>query len=82
MNVNEEIGGDVGGAEGETTKVTSNTGNEIDITPSSNHSTASKNPGHKGVLNSSVDILDNNGNVSTRRWYDPSGNAYRDVDNI
>ncbi|MBD5463353.1 MAG: DUF4280 domain-containing protein [Lachnospiraceae bacterium] len=80
VNVNEEVGGEGGGTEGKTTKVTSNTGNEIDITPSSNHSTASKNPGPKGVPNSSVDILDNNGNVSTRRWYDSSGNAYRDVD--
>ena len=77
---NEEVGSEGGGTEGKTTKVTSNTGNEIDITPSSNHSTASKNPGPKGVPNSSVDILDNNGNVSTRRWYDSSGNAYRDVD--
>ncbi|MBQ8281313.1 MAG: hypothetical protein IJZ25_02785, partial [Lachnospiraceae bacterium] len=62
------------------TKVTSNLGNEIDITPSSNHTAVSKNPGPKGVPNSSVDILDDAGNVSTRRWYDSNGNAYRDVD--
>ena len=28
----------------------------------------------------SVDILDDQGNISTRRWYDSNGNAYRDVD--
>ena len=52
---------------GRSTKVTSNLGNEIDITPSSNHSTVPKNPGPKGTPNSSVDILDNAGNVATRR---------------
>ena len=61
-------------------KVTSSLGNDIDITPSSNHSTVTKNPGYKGVPNSSIDILDSNGNISTRRWYDSNGNAYRDVD--
>ena len=65
---------------GRSTKVTSNLGNEIDITPSSNHSTVPKNPGPKGTPSSSVDILDNAGNVATRRWYDSNGNAYRDVD--
>ena len=28
----------------------------------------------------SVDILDDQGNIITRRWYDSNGNAYRDVD--
>ena len=54
--------------------------NEIDVTPSNNHFTVNKNPGYKGTPNSSVDILDINGNVSTRRWYDSNGYAYRDVD--
>ena len=62
------------------TKITSNLGKEIDITPSSNHSTVTSNPGYKGTPNSSVDILDSNGDVVTRRWYDSNGNAYRDVD--
>lgn len=61
-------------------KAISNLGNEIDITPSSNHSTVPKNPGPKGTPNSSVDILDDAGNIVTRRWYDSNGNAYRDVD--
>ncbi|NLL80604.1 MAG: hypothetical protein GX234_12630 [Clostridiales bacterium] len=65
---------------GTSTKVTSNLGKEIDITPSSNHSTVSNNPGPKGTPNSSVDILDDAGNVATRRWYDSNGNTYRDVD--
>lgn len=62
------------------TKVTSNLGNEIDITPSNNHTTVTKNPGPKGIPDSSVDILDKQGNVVTRRWFDSNGNAYRDVD--
>ena len=44
------------------------------------HTTVSKNPGPKGSPNSSVDIIDNNGTIRTRRWYDANGNAYRDVD--
>jgi len=68
------------GKGGTRTKVTSNLGKEIDITPSSNHSTVSKNPGPKGTSNSSVDTLDDAGNVVTRRWYDSKGKAYRDVD--
>ena len=32
-----------------------------------------------GAPNSSVDILDNAGNITTRRWYDSKGYAYRDV---
>lgn len=61
-------------------KVISNLGNEVDITPSSNHKTVPKNPGPKGTPNSSIDILDRRGNIATRRWYDSNGNAYRDVD--
>lgn len=48
---------------------------------SSNHTSAYKNPGPFGTPNSSVDILDaRNGSIKTRRWYDSSGTAYRDVD--
>ncbi len=61
-------------------KVTSNLGNEIDITPSKNHTTVTRNPGTMGTPNSSVDILDRTGNIETRRWYDSVGKAYRDVD--
>jgi len=61
-------------------KVVSNLGNEIDITPSDNHTTVPKNPGPKGTPNSSIDILDSQGNIATRRWFDSNGNAYRDVD--
>lgn len=70
--------GNGGSGTGESVK--SNLGNEIDITPSDNHTAVSKNPGPKGNPNSSVDILDDQGNIITRRWYDSNGNAYRDVD--
>ena len=60
--------------------ITSTIGNEIDITPSSNHISVNKNPGPYGEANTSVDILDANGNIKTRRWYDSDGKAYRDVD--
>lgn len=60
--------------------VRTNRGNELDITPSVNHSVATKNPGTYGIPNSSVDILDSKGNIATRRWYDSKGRAYRDVD--
>ncbi len=75
-------GSGTGGANESTaeTKITTNLGNEIDITPSTNHTTVSKNPGPKGTPNSSIDILDSDGNVTTRRWYDSNGTAYRDVD--
>ena len=79
-----ESGGDSGssgvGESGTPTIITGNFGNEIDITPSSNHMTVSENLGPKGTPNSSVDILDSQGNIATRRWYDSEGNAYRDVD--
>ena len=57
-----------------------NLGNEINIKPSSNHSTTTKNPGLGGKANSSVDILDSNGNIITRRWYGPDSKQIRDVD--
>ena len=65
---------------GSTTKVTSNLGNEIDITPSTNHTTTTKNPGLKGTPNSSIDIVDSAGNIKTRRWFDSNGMQIRDVD--
>ena len=65
---------------GRTTKVTSNLGNEIDITPSANHTTTTKNPGLKGTPNSSIDIVDSDGNIKTRRWFDTDGIQMRDVD--
>lgn len=55
-------------------------GNEIDITPSLKHTSVNKNPGPYGEVNTSVDILDAEGNIKTRRWYDSEGKAYRDVD--
>ncbi|MDP4098780.1 WXG100 family type VII secretion target [Paenibacillus sp. P96] len=62
--------------------ITSNTGKEIDVTPSSNHISTTDNPHPaKGEPNSSVDILDKNtGEIKTRRYYDENGRATRDVD--
>lgn len=60
--------------------VTSSLGNEIDITPRDNHTTVNKNPGPFGNPDSSVDILDSKGNLTTRRYYDKDGRAARDVD--
>ncbi len=68
------------GNKGTRSTVKTNLGNEIDITPSKNHSTTTKNPGLEGKPNSSVDILDSNGNIKTRRWYGPDGKQIRDVD--
>ena len=65
---------------GKATKITSNLGKEIDITPSTNHTTTTKNPGLKGTPNSSVDIVDSAGNIKTRRWFDFNGIQVRDVD--
>lgn len=59
--------------------VTSNSGNTYDTTPSQNHSTTTS-TSIKGKPNSSVDILDKNGNIVTRRWFDSNGNQFRDVD--
>ena len=60
--------------------VITNKGNEIDVTPSKNHTTTTENPGTKGEPNTSVDILNKDGQITTRRWYDSAGDAYRDVD--
>jgi hypothetical protein len=68
------------GNEGTSSTVKTNLGNEIDITPSSNHSTTTKNPGYKGTPNSSIDIIDDAGNVQTRRWFGSDGKAIKDVD--
>ena len=71
------------GGEGRTeigNSVETNKGNELDTTPSSNHSTVTKNPGYQGSPNSSIDILDRKGQIETRRWFDSEGKAVRDVD--
>ena len=61
--------------------ITSNLGNEYDITPSENHSTVGiRDHLLKGEPNSSVDVVDSMGQVVTRRWYDAAGNQSRDVD--
>jgi hypothetical protein len=73
-------GGTINAVEGAGKTVKSNLGNDIDITPSSVHSSTTKNPGIKGTPNSSVDILDEAGNMETRRWYGPDGTQTRDVD--
>ena len=65
--------------EGESETVINNQGKEIDITPNKNHTTTSNNPGYKGEPNSSIDILDKDGNIITRRWFDENGKAIRDV---
>ncbi|AOY76023.1 hypothetical protein [Clostridium formicaceticum] len=70
-------GGSKPAPEGDT--VTSNKGNTYDNKPSDNHSTTTGNP-MKGEPNSSVDILDKNGNVVRRRWFGPDGNQIRDLD--
>jgi hypothetical protein len=67
-------------SQGEHQTKTTNKGNEIDITPEKNHRTAARNPGPYATACSSVDIVDKNGNIKTRRWYDKNGRAYRDVD--
>lgn len=59
--------------------VTSNKGNVYDTTPSINHSTTT-NTAIKGIPNSSVDIVNKNGDIVTRRWFDSNGNQFKDVD--
>ncbi|MDR1385002.1 MAG: hypothetical protein LBJ67_14310, partial [Planctomycetaceae bacterium] len=61
-------------------KIKTNLDNEIDFTPLTNHSVTTSNPGYKGTANSSIDILDSNGNIQTRRWFGNDGKAVRDVD--
>lgn len=51
---------------------------KIDDKPSDDHSTTTDNP-MKGK-HSSTDILDENGNVKTRRWFGPDGKAERGLD--
>jgi hypothetical protein len=60
--------------------IKNNLGKEIDITPSKAHTKVNKNPGPFGEPNSSVDILDSKGELTTRRFYDDTGKAIRDVD--
>ncbi|WP_208970483.1 T7SS effector LXG polymorphic toxin [Listeria valentina] len=60
--------------------IQSNLGKEIDITPSKVHSKVSNNPGPFGKPNSSIDILNAQGETTTRRFYDRTGKAIRDVD--
>ena len=36
--------------------------------------------GLKRTPNSSIDIVDSNGNIKTRRWFCPDGTQIRDVD--
>ena len=60
--------------------IKSNLGRVIDTTPAKKHYKVKKNPGPFGEPNSSVDILNSKGEVVTRRFYDKSGRAIRDVD--
>ena len=60
--------------------LTNNAGRNIDITPARNHGVTSGKGDLIGKPNSSIDILDKQGNLKTRRWYDKDGRAYRDVD--
>ena len=60
--------------------ITSNLGRKIDITPGNYHYISVNNPGITGIANSSVGIVDDVGNIVTRRWYDSEGKVYRDVD--
>lgn len=60
--------------------MTNNAGRNIDITPARNHGVTSGKGDLIGKPNSSIDILDKQGNLKTRRWYDKDGRAYRDVD--
>ena len=62
--------------------VTTTLGNQIDITPSANHSRSPDGvvPPLVGQLpNSSVDIYGRDGTFVTRRFYDENGNIIRDV---
>lgn len=76
---NDVNNGAKGEAEKEREVVTTNQGNEIDITPSENHKVTTKGD-TRGEPNSSEDIVDENGNIKTRRWFDENCKAYRDVD--
>ncbi len=63
-----------------TEQIKSNLGNSINVLPSKKHYVVKKNPGYQGIPDSSIDIIDETGEIVTRRWYDAQGNAYRDVD--
>ena len=67
-------------SKGAGSKIKTNLGKEINITPSSKHTTTTKNPGYQGAPNSSIDILDDAGNIQTRRWFGSDGKAVRDID--
>ena len=62
--------------------VISNLGQRICIRPSANHGPSQHVRNHKitGPANSSFDIVDDSGNVVTRRWIGPNGRQIRDVD--
>ena len=78
MNGGDRIGS--GNLNSKRETVTTNLGNVVDITPSSNHSILEpgSNPFY-GNPNSSVDIYNNKGHIA-RRWFDENGEQYRDVD--
>ncbi|MBE7031468.1 MAG: hypothetical protein E7401_00725 [Ruminococcaceae bacterium] len=63
-----------------TSQTINSLGKKLNIAQFENHSVVTKNPGYKGSPNSSIDIVDENGYIVTRRWYDAQGRAYRDVD--
>lgn len=79
-NPGNPLAGQASNEGGTSTKITNSLGKEIDITPSINHATTTKNPGLKGTPNSSIDIVDSAGNIKTRRWFGPDGVQIRDVD--
>ncbi|MCL2617080.1 MAG: RHS repeat-associated core domain-containing protein, partial [Defluviitaleaceae bacterium] len=59
---------------------TSNQGNVYNDTPSRDHSvTSNRNNSLHGRPNSSVDYIDNRGEVITRRWFGPDGKQVRDI---
>ncbi|WP_155965288.1 hypothetical protein [Streptococcus ruminantium] len=61
--------------------IKSNLGNDIDITPTDNHSSVYNKAPIQYTPNSSLDILDEVTNeIRTRRYYDSNGNVLRDVD--
>jgi len=61
--------------------VVSNQGQTISIRPSANHRVhvGTHNTPLQGTANSSIDIVDSNGDVHIRRWFDGNGQHARDV---
>lgn len=53
--------------------IKNNLGKEIEITSSEAHTKVNKNPGAFGEPNSSVDIFGSKGELTTRRFYDDTG---------